>query len=411
MAYSVVIARGIRFISSILNADGGVPATKPGDPSGCWTSAESLEVMLTAGVHELDPRPMAESLLSFLLANQIVGGQDAGGWPLVAGGRQASAMATGHAVSALHAVLRFFPSDQQIHQRVNVSIAAGFQWLEGHRNAERGWGVEPSSGGDGAQLRMISTVYALRGYSSAGKTVQNSGTVKQACQAILSLQNSDGGFGGKRGAPSDACNTARALIGILDCNGLAPRDRAIKRGVSYILSQKPRNKQWPLATESYVTQSAPGQTVFNSNTPADAIEALLRVERYDRLVETSLEWLVSLQNDDGSWMLASTDRTIPEVITWPTNEAMSTLSLASRVFVSKRLPSVRAEVRRYRWTVGLLSLFCILEGVILIFSPQLLQTLWNLVPDSVRSLIVGGLILALLVNLLSSFVWEKIRNR
>ncbi|MFN7932210.1 MAG: prenyltransferase/squalene oxidase repeat-containing protein [Bryobacteraceae bacterium] len=411
MPYSQEIAKGLNYIRSILNPDGGVPATKPGDPSGCWTSAESLEIMLTAGVHHLDPRPVASALIAFLVANQIGSGADSGGWPLVAGGRQASAMATGHAVAALSAARRFFAADASLLGVLSPALTAGMAWLEAHKGSERGWGVEPTSGGDGAQLRMISTVYALRGYVAVDRTAQNSGDVNQACQAILSLQNRDGGFCGKKGLPSDACNTSRAIVALLSCKALRSSDRVIQRAVSYLCSQKPRSGVWQIDTESYVTQSAPGQTVFNSNTPADAIEALLSVGRYDKLVSTSLLWLVGSQNDDGSWCLASSDKTVPDVVSWPTNEAMFSLALASRVFKSAGLPGLQHSLRRSTITLALISIFCIAEGVILIFTPQLLQQVWSATPEWLRSLVVGGLVLALFVNLLAAYLWDRFKGR
>ena len=112
MIYYDQITKGFLYLQRVQNSDGGIPATKPGAVSGCWTTAETLETLLSSSYFSKDPKAFAEGLIHFLKSSQLTTGHQRGGWPLVSAGTRASTMATGHAVSALLLVKNFYQEDK-----------------------------------------------------------------------------------------------------------------------------------------------------------------------------------------------------------------------------------------------------------------------------------------------------------
>src|SRR5437660_2971058 len=192
MIYRKQIINGLKYLHRVQNSDKGIPATKPGEVSGGWTSGEALETLLSVPYHDTDPRPFALSLIDFLKNAQLTDGNHYGGWLLVVGSQRASTMATGHAITALLLAQQYFCDDPALIAQLKPLIAAGFDWLTKNRNSDGGWGVEPSGGMDGQISRMISTTYALRAYFAETKTVDNSRIVYDAIQRIRKLANPDG---------------------------------------------------------------------------------------------------------------------------------------------------------------------------------------------------------------------------
>ena len=280
MIYRNQIIRGLSYLRGSQNRDKGIPATKHGDASGCWTTASALESLLSAPYNAIDPRPFALELIGFLESSQLKTAEHHGGWPLVIGSERASTMATGHAVAALMKSRHYLADDSELVVRVDRLTSIGLQWLESNRDLYGGWGVEPKGGPSGQSPRMISTVYALRAYFEHSRNVDNSQTVRLAVEYVRGLNNPDGGFAGRVGEPSDVCSTARAITALLRSGFYKPKDKAIRRALRFISQSKPKRQLWPLDTETYVTEGAPGQTVYNSNTTADVLEAFLRAGEF-----------------------------------------------------------------------------------------------------------------------------------
>ena len=410
MPYRVAIRSGLNFLRRVQNQDGGIPATRQGAPSGCWTSAETLEALLTAYGDDFDPREFALQLVEFLASSQLTAAPHNGGWPLVRGGVRASTMATGHAVAALQIAARYFGDHEPTKNKIKLLVEVGFAWIERTRNPGGGWGVEPSGGADGAEFRMISTVYALHAYFAGGKTVQDSSIVREATQAITRLRNTDGGFAGQLGAPSDPCNTARAVSALLLSEYAKPADAIVKQAIKYIRTARPRWLLWNLDTETYVTDGAPGQTVYNSNTTADVLEALVRAGGPDRLVDRLVRWYLKHQGVDGSWVLGANELRAPEIVTWPTNEAVIALSLACRRFVEARLPKLVARERRFRRMTIILTIVAVGELLFIVKRPPFLTDWWDSLSGGTQSLITLTVGAGLIVNLASSFLYDVFRH-
>ena len=406
MIYYDQITKGFLYLQRVQNSDGGIPATKPGAVSGCWTTAETLETLLSSSYFSKDPKAFAEGLIHFLKSSQLTTGHQRGGWPLVSAGTRASTMATGHAVSALLLVKNFYQEDKALITKVAPLIDKGMEWLTTNQNSDGGWGVEPSGGTDGVKSRMISTVYALRAFLANSKTVDSSKNVRDAVEWIKQLANSDGGFGGQFGDRSDSCNSARAVTALLRSQYCKPSDRLMQRAIRFIVYSRPKFKLWPLDTETYVTEGAPGQTIYNSNTTADVLEAFLRCGLFNAAVEDLVRWFLADQEEEGSWYLGANKDFVREISTWSTNEALSALMLAARVYAARKLPSVQKTARVFKRIAITFALLAVLEVLFIVDLPDAFRNIWLSIPESTRALILGGILIALLVNLLSATIYD-----
>lgn len=406
--YQKEIVKAIRYLHWAQNPDKGIPATKPGAVSGCWTSGETLETLLFAPYHNVDPSPFAFELINYLELTQITTGKEKGGWPLVVGGKKSSTMATGHNVSALCLCKVYFRDNISLVPRLDHMIDAGIKWLDGNRNVDGGWGVEPSGGPDGNGSRMISTVYALRGYFAQEKIVDNSQTVRNGINWIIKCKNDDGGFGSKLGGGSDPCNTSRAIVALLRSKHCDKDSKVIKDGINYITRLRPSKKLWNLDTEIYVTEGAPGQTVYNSNTTADVLEAYIRAGYFNKHVEDLLKWFLDKQMDDGSWYLGANNDFVYEISTWSTNEALYAISVASKALVEKELPRISKQVKMLVRLCYSLALMAVFELLIIAKVPDYIQSGWVNLPENLKNLIIQGIFLSLLVNILSALLYDRL---
>lgn len=114
MPFRENIIDGIKFILSNQNSDGGIAAIRPGDVSGCWSTAEALEIFLKNPFFPRNQLYKAKDMLEFLLKSQ----KPNEGWPLVFGGKISSTMATGHALSALAMAEKVFPQNATLLAKI-----------------------------------------------------------------------------------------------------------------------------------------------------------------------------------------------------------------------------------------------------------------------------------------------------
>ncbi len=399
------IRRGLAYLQLVQNSDGGIPATRPGAPSGCWTSAETLESAMMALLHAEAIFKFASRLVAFLEKTQLASGDDAGAWPLVAGGTRGSTMATGHALSALQSTQRIVGTSD-IAKRLAPIIEKGFLWLDRVRNPDGGWGVEPRGGADGQVSRVIATVYALRAYLAQGKTIETSAIVRDSVEFLLTCRNLDGGFGGQRGASSDACSSARVVSALVLSRYGQTTHRVIAKAMKFVRRARTKERVWQLDTETYVTEGAPGQTVYNSNTVADALEALLRGGDFGEAVAAGLHWYIRSQRDDGSWCLCAPGTKNEAVVTWPTNEAISVLVLSQRQLEKTRVPRLEARATYWRRISVALGLATAVAAIPYVHLPAWLSDWWSSLSDRTRDIMVTGIVIGLLVNLLAAFLYD-----
>jgi len=285
------INKAVEILLSFQNEDGGIPAVKPGQASGCWTTSDTLEDILTAGIITSHSISSVKRMLDFLLASQIskdadmlgtrtdsIENPDVGGWPLFLGAH-ASTMATGHAVGALRLALKFLDDDSGRTQRVENAIRLGLRWLESNQNDDGGWGPEPTAGKDGRESKIVATFYALIAYRYRGANFQNSRTVRKAVEFLLSARNRDGSWGFVRGLEGDPCNTARAVTCLIRTGYCKPDSQIVKKALGFILrNQLPGIGLWDLAVEGFFFEDASGQLVYNNNTVCDVLVAFAECE-------------------------------------------------------------------------------------------------------------------------------------
>jgi hypothetical protein len=403
-----VIRAGLRYIETAKNTDGGVPATSIGDTSGCWTTAESLEAILISHSAGFDRRPLVLELLAFLERSQFpMHHPDPGAWPIVAGAEVGSTMATGTAISALCLVAAYFAGTAEMSSRARSLSTPGIRWLCDKQNPDGGWSVEPSSH-SAPDSRMIATTYALRGLLRGREDPAAGAAVATGLRWIRARQAKRGGFSSRATDPEDACSTARALSTLLQAGDVVPSAELVSKAVDYIMTTRAPRGTWELATETYVTEGAPGQTVFNSNSPSDVLIALVRSQAHRPAQLDLVRWFLAGRAADGSWPLASETRRVDDLRTWPTNEAI----LALEEFRQSIGP---ADFTRETHAFSRVAFFgvillCLVETLLLIDLPHKISTAWDGLSPFVRATIVTGVLLGLAVNVLAAGLYDAIRR-
>src|ERR1044072_8180467 len=106
------IAKGIDALLLLQREDGGIPATKPEDLSGSWTTADTLDAILVSGTFSSFGISRIKGLVNYLLDKQInssdiqsaivraKNNQKYGGWSTYQGAEPGT-MTTGHCVASL----------------------------------------------------------------------------------------------------------------------------------------------------------------------------------------------------------------------------------------------------------------------------------------------------------------------
>ena len=86
--------------------------------------------------------------------------------------------------------------------------------------------------------------------------------IENTAQALLALQQSDGGWGQRSSLASDAYATGQALVALRESRALAVKDAAYRRGIQLLLDSQLEDGSW------YVrTRALPIQPHFDSDFP------------------------------------------------------------------------------------------------------------------------------------------------
>jgi Prenyltransferase and squalene oxidase repeat len=399
---------GYKFLATILNDDGGIPAISESDVSGIWTTAEGLEAVLSVPAIPQERFTLASRMWALLIETQLAESDHAGAWPLVKLGTRGSAMATGNAITAISRCQAYFGA--RCPDELTAASDRAIAWLTQYQSEDGGWGVEPSTRPTGAQPRMISTTYAVAGFTAVGYTVETSQVLRKAKHWLLSMRGDNGGFRGGQGHPTDPCNTSRAVRALIEMRALTPDDKTVHTALRYLISQKPKGRLWTPTTESFVIEGSSGEVIFNSNTPFDALMALLQADPTNPAVIEIVRWYESNQQMNGSWALTPDDPSRSHICTWSTNEALIGLSAYSR-----DTPDVSAVIsRRERWSKRIIvavALALLLETLLLLRVNNALVRAWNAIPKAVQTIILLSVILATVVNLFSNTIYDFISRR
>ena len=395
---------GAEFLGRIKNHDGGIPAVKRGDPSGVWTTAESIEALIRCPWFESDFTFKVESMVAFLLQAQLrKRGADENAWPAVAGGTTASTMSTAHSIMALRLAKVIVPAQRR--GAIDAAIHSGEEWLRAHQDGESGgWGVEPTGGRSGKEPRVLPTFLALRSLGLAGETAAASQTVRRGVDFLWALYDGNG-FSPCRGQPVDTCSTIRAFLAINECHACHERQGFLEHVVNCVVSNKPPGSLWDLDVESYVPDGAAGQITYNHNSTAEVLEFLSITRTHQALQLQLVRWFEMHQSDDGSWPLGANSRTHPQIVTWPTNEAI----IACARFVRAHDFSACIDENRprpKRILLGVVSAVAVIEAIALIVvynrSWEVLIESWQSQPTDFRRTFWWATSVGLAINVISA---------
>lgn len=403
------IARGYAYLTQIVNDDGGIPAISEGDVSGVWTTAEALEVIVTLPCIPHERLTLASRMWSFLLSTQLHSSSETkGAWPLVKSGIRGSAMATGHTVAAVKRAYEYFGTS--CPPTLEQAAEEALHWLGQFQADDGGWGVEPATPPHGSQPRMISTVYAVLAYTASGFSIETSQNLRKAKQWILSMRDQNGGFRGGAGHEPDPCNTARAIRALIEMRAVSTQDKIVTEAVHFLRRTKPKGMPWSTKTESFVIEGSSGEVVFNSNTPADALIALLLIDVHNPMIVDLVNWFQANQQSNGSWPLTPDDPSRSHICTWSTSEAL--MGLGQYEWSTVDCSSLIAEKRQWsRRAMIAVTLALALETLLLLRVNHALVRAWDAIPKAIQSLILYSIMLAIVVNLGSSLIYDTIRRR
>lgn len=410
------VENAIGFLKSpgAMNSDGGIAATKPGDASGCWTTAETLEIFVeTESLFHLGLKQEIEKMASFLLENQ----QKDGSWKLTYANHTVTC---GCAVEALTILLRVV-QQEDLREKAIDAAKRGIEWLKKHQNDDGGWGPDPTGGGDGSRSRVISTSVALQAFFSKGERDSNSVFIRKAIEYLEEIQNDDGGWGPISSEKSDPCNTARALQSLVRSHKYSAKDAIIAKGWRYIFRERFRtiktakniarnspSSGWESTMETFlIGHGYSGRVFLYNNTIYEVMCCSLLLGHINKNILDCLRHYLLEQQEDGSWHFNG-----EETCTWPTNQGLHILNLSSRILKQGTL----VKKQRNRKYVLLLVLVGILGfssvAQYLLYSGFLgqLGEWWLSLPSEIRSLIVVGVGLGVAVGVISELIHDAIKK-
>ncbi len=395
MAFKDEQLRGIAYLLAAQNADGGIAATRPGDPSGCWTSANALEVILGCRRLPLSRYSAALRLYNFLLDTQLPDGS----WPLVVDRTVGSTMTTGNCLTALAIAQQLLLTDPVVSPRHVQSTDRAVKWLLATQNTDGGWGYEPATTPNASTV--MATCYAVAGLSTANAH-DAIRTFRTALDFVQAIRNPDGGWGITKGAPSNASNTARCLT-TLAKHGRESARVVLAPGMKYL--DRTRGN-WLIDLEGYVSKGAAGQVVFHGNTISEVIRAYLFVAPMSPALARLVDWLLNGQHANGSWALADEQKHDPTIWTWSTAEAVEVLCMVDDMTGNALLKDYLKRPRRlsvFKMTTSILVAIVIVMSMGMLQWPHTLANTWDKLPTWIQVALatLTGTILSILANLLT----------
>lgn len=407
------ILRGIDYLMSVQNADGGIPGMRATGTSACWTTAEALEAVLLSPYLRLTFYPHVFKMINFLLNTQITRGPAKGAWPEYISTSNAQTLTTGHAIAALRLSKEIVVDDAEFSQKISHAIEEGLSYLNRVQNPDGGWCIEPGDGN--TESRALSTIFVLRGYVTNEFFFGNCSAVRDGCCYLISLLDRDsGGFSKNAGEAPDTCYTARIISILLRAKARTKKDAIIKRALKFIYADKSLKSLFSIKHESYDSVHSAGMVIFHSNTPIDVMEALCLCDEYGKRMRKLGKWIHDSQENNGGWYLGgSPDPAINEgVITWTTNEAVYALSCYNIAFSERYNSALQKRVKLY----GSIIITLAIIAVSLLISPvrwpadNWFIAFWTELPALIRKAVLGSVIGVSIVNVLSNLLFDKVKK-
>lgn len=413
------IAKAIEAILSFQNTDGGIPATSTEKPSGCWTSADTLEAIFVSGTYTKYGISRTKRIVNFLIESQI-GSHDIqtnttkarqnpkqGSWSLYQG-QEPSTMASGHAVASLHLASKFFEDDSEFQEKIIKAAKAGLEWVEKNQNSDGSWGTQPHSGNSGKNGSVIAILYALLPYKYLGNTMHTSNTVRKAVEYLRTKQLSDGSWGMANSKKGDPSNTARAISCLIRADY---EDRScINKAISFLLNnQIPKIGLWEIEAERFDFEKAPAQVIFNDNTNCDVMVALMEADYYGKESVELLKWLLSSQKDDGLWYLSSPTKSIDEICTWSTAEWVIAIDIASKKLIGCK--SRIFEKEKFSWNLVVIPLLLLIVLINTCYTyREIIGNWWNNLSQKTQDNLTWVVFIGLVVAVIGAAIWDWVKN-
>lgn len=408
------IIKGIDFLMSVQNQDGGIPGIKSVDESACWTTAEALESVLLSPYLRMNYHNFVFKMIEFLLNTQVEDPNHAdrdGGWPEYVSSNVTQSMTTGHALAALRLAKDIIVDDNAMTLRISNAISKGFAYLNATQHPDGSWGVEPESGGSANESRPFCTIFVLRGYIQNGYDYQHSKIVRSGCEYLKTLRDTKtAGYMIYPNSAPDICYTSRIVSTLVKAKAYLPSDKFIKDSLKFIFEDKKLKELFKIRHESYVASTNSGMVIFHRNTPIDVMEALSVCHIYDRRVKAIEKWITDTQEPNGGWYLGGThDPVINEgVITWTTNEGIFALICADNTFHTKR--EVTNE-KKLKIAYKVIFTLCIIIFLLFIVYSTPVKTtfntyIWSKIPSAVQKFMVLTVFVGLALNLFASAIYD-----
>ncbi len=217
---------------------GGVPDAD--DTPGAILALLNLKSEETEEPHVTELRTALHNGVKWLLDLQ----NNNGGWPTFCKGwgtlpfDQSAADISAHVIRALQAWLETEATAEEtsIRKRAARALERSYRYLDSVQNADGSW--LPLWFGnqyiDNDENPVYGTARVLAAYATPEKRQSIQAT--QAIEFLKLVQNTDGGWGGAKGAPSSVEETALAVDVLLHI-GLDPQSETIEKGLNWLLNQ------------------------------------------------------------------------------------------------------------------------------------------------------------------------------
>lgn len=381
MFYTEVIKKGITFLKSTQNIDGGIPIGKVGDESGFWTTAEVLEAMLSTDYFQFSIENMR--FVTFMVRYLQLGFLDnnlGGGYWEGKRGSGASTMTTGHVIYAL---TLFLNKSLDLHKEIkivedNVVISVlnlkkeieniidkATTWILEIQNQNGGWGPSENS-----ESNIVCCYYVLKGLSAVGKNAETDTKVYLACLLIKKqIQEIINKRKGKLNG-NDFAEILYGYMGLKLVKYFKKYDIDFEKSIDKFIKKNWKRLQQNVATEELASASQS----FLNNLPWITLNTLLWAENYE--YSKKINWLLKLyteqQGYNGAWVVKKNNE---DQTTWITAEIINDFNLAQTRYLKYQNEII--FVRKFK----LVKLANVLLGLLCAFS--ILTYTWGYINDSV----------------------------
>lgn len=395
--------KGLSWLLSMSNQDGGIAAANPGDPSGPWTTS----VAISAIVYGNSDSTVLSGMVNYLLGSQISSAENDGSWPLVSD-LNPSTLATADCLRALVAVERAQPHGVDV---TSVAAAKGraVSWLLTNQLPNGGWPEGSKVRGQRDSLfASCSAFMALVGCEAMPAQAR-----QRATNYILSLHDANSGgwrqatVSGIHEQPVTVSDTARTVVCLLSYTDLNADNQIIASGVKF-LRRSVRTLGNVRSQKVTTAVYGAGESVVNNNSVCDVAIGLAIAERKMRrsLAKVVVFLDSSFDHALGIWNLQDKNHS-ESITTWPTGDWLLTLA-AIRQLLQK--PN-EATLRKARWILAIpwvvLALAVTGASILGWRNHDVIETSWLALPQNTRTLIVWGVVVALVVGVAAAALWDS----